>query len=83
MRYELRTYELECHQTDAPEQATRRFPRRQPTYPQRHLRGLSIRCAAARSAGELRPLKKLVADGLPLPVPLAIARWAKNISKVQ
>src|SRR5688572_24947573 len=45
---------MECHQTDAPEQATRRSARRRPPYPQRHLLGLAIRCAVARFAGVLR-----------------------------
>jgi len=44
---------MERHRTDAPEQATRRSPRRRPPYHPRHLLGLAIGCAMARSSGEL------------------------------
>src|SRR6516162_4938303 len=44
---------MERHQADAPEQTTRRPPRKRPACPQWYLLGLAVGRTVARSAGNL------------------------------
>lgn len=44
---------MDCHQTDAAEQATRRSACKRPSRAQRHLLGPAFRCTVARPAQEL------------------------------